>query len=369
MAETRRQVTVHNVNGKGAEQVALPAVFSAPIRTDVVQFVHTNMAKNKRQAYAVSDRAGHQHSAESWGTGRAVSRIPRVSGSGTSRSGQGAFGNMCRKGRMFNPTKIWRHWHRRINKNQRRYATASALAASALPALVEARGHSVSRLPQVPLVVSDEAETIKTTKEAVALLKKVGADRDVARCKSSRKTRGGKSKWRNRRHTMRRGPLVCYMNDKGISRAFRNLPGVELCNVSALNLLQLAPGGHVGRFVIWTKSAFAHLEGLFGTGDAPASSDLKKRTSGAPYFMPRQKMVNADLSRIINSDEIQSVVRPKKKAPLRRAVKKNPLRNLDALLRLNPYVKAQKRSATMRNQARRKVIEGRRKAAKAESSA
>jgi len=27
------------------------------------------------------------HSAESWGTGRAVARIPRVSGSGTSRAG------------------------------------------------------------------------------------------------------------------------------------------------------------------------------------------------------------------------------------------------------------------------------------------
>lgn len=27
------------------------------------------MAKNKRQPYAVSDKAGHQTSAESWGTG------------------------------------------------------------------------------------------------------------------------------------------------------------------------------------------------------------------------------------------------------------------------------------------------------------
>jgi large subunit ribosomal protein L4e len=46
------------------------------------------MAKNKRQAYSVSEKAGHQTSAESWGTGRAVARIPRVGGSGTHRSGQ-----------------------------------------------------------------------------------------------------------------------------------------------------------------------------------------------------------------------------------------------------------------------------------------
>ena len=36
----------------------------------------------------MSEKAGHQTSAESWGTGRAVARIPRVGGSGTHRSGQ-----------------------------------------------------------------------------------------------------------------------------------------------------------------------------------------------------------------------------------------------------------------------------------------
>lgn len=60
----------------------------------MVQFVHTNMRKNKRQPYAVKSIAGHQTSAESWGTGRAVSRIPRVRGGGTHRSGQAAFGNV-----------------------------------------------------------------------------------------------------------------------------------------------------------------------------------------------------------------------------------------------------------------------------------
>ena len=63
-----------------------------------------------------------------------------MSGGGTNRSGQGAFGNMCRGGRMFAPTKTWRRWHRHINVNQRRYALCSALAASAVPALIMAKG-------------------------------------------------------------------------------------------------------------------------------------------------------------------------------------------------------------------------------------
>lgn len=84
-------MTVQSVEGsEKAAQATLPAVFLAPIRPDVVSDVHTALAKNKRQAYAVSHKAGHQTSAESWGTGRAVSRIPRVPGGGTHRAGQGA---------------------------------------------------------------------------------------------------------------------------------------------------------------------------------------------------------------------------------------------------------------------------------------
>lgn len=41
---------------------------------------------------------------------------------------------------MFAPTKTWRRWHRKINITQKRYAVCSALAASALPALVMSKG-------------------------------------------------------------------------------------------------------------------------------------------------------------------------------------------------------------------------------------
>merc|ERR1712144_150186 len=152
MAVARPLISVFNEQGEVSGQVTLPAVFKAPIRPDVVHFVHSNMAKNSRQPYAVHKHAGHQTSAESWGTGRAVSRIPRVRGGGTHRSGQAAFGNMCRGGRMFAPTKTWRKWHRRINQKQRRYAICSALAASSIPALLMARGHVVDDIPEVPVV-------------------------------------------------------------------------------------------------------------------------------------------------------------------------------------------------------------------------
>merc|ERR1739848_330719 len=172
----RPVVTVQSTSDEAGKQVQLPAVFLAPIRPDIVTFVHTSMNKNRRQAYAVNKDAGHQTSAESWGTGRAVARIPRVPGGGTHRAGQGAFGNMCRGGRMFNPTKTWRKWHRKFNVNQRRYAVCSALAASALPSLVMARGHRIENLEEVPMVVSGSSvEGIEKTKVAVKFLKAVGA--------------------------------------------------------------------------------------------------------------------------------------------------------------------------------------------------
>ena len=49
---------------------------------------------------------------------------------------------------MFAPTKVWRRWFIKTNQNQRRYATASALAATALPSLVLARGHRVEEIEE-----------------------------------------------------------------------------------------------------------------------------------------------------------------------------------------------------------------------------
>ncbi len=64
-----------------------------------MRIIHTNMNKNKRQAYSVFMKAGHQTAAVSGAPARAVALTPRGPGGGTHRAGQGAFGNMCRGGR------------------------------------------------------------------------------------------------------------------------------------------------------------------------------------------------------------------------------------------------------------------------------
>ncbi|KAL5054633.1 hypothetical protein RYX36_035315 [Vicia faba] len=99
---------------------------------------------------------------------------------------------MCRGGRMFAPTWIWRRWHRKINVNQKRYAVVSAIAASVVPSLVLARGHRIEAVPEFPLVVGDSAEGMEKTKEAIKVLKRIGAFPDAEKTKDSHGIRPGK---------------------------------------------------------------------------------------------------------------------------------------------------------------------------------
>merc|ERR1712024_430369 len=341
LSAARPQITVYSEKNEATDApVCLPAVFKAPIRPDIVSFIHHEVAKNHRQAYAVNRDAGHQTSAESWGTGRAVARIPRVRGGGTHRSGQGAFGNMCRGGHMFAPTKVYRRWHRKVSVAQKRYAMVSAIAATGVPALVMAKGHRVEEIPEVPLVVSDKIQSYNKTKEAHIFLKKIKAYSDIEQVYKSKRFRAGKGKMRNRRRIQKRGPLVVYDQDQGLTKAFRNIPGVDTICVDHLNLLKLAPGGHVGRFCIWTESAFKKLDAIYGTWRK--ASETKKN-----WNLPMPKMAVTDLSKLLKSEAIRKVTRAPVKKIVHAVVRTNPLKNIRSMLQLNPYAAVQKKNAEL----------------------
>jgi len=79
-----------------------------------------------------------------------------------------------------------------------------------------------------------------------------------------------------------------------------------------------------------TKDAFERLDSLYGTYKKPSSEKNE-------YRLPKPLLTNADLSRIINSDEVQGTLREKIPQTRNFRQKKNPLRNLGALVKLNPY--------------------------------
>merc|ERR1711911_225248 len=109
--------------------------------------------------------------------------------------------------------------------------------------------------------------------------------------------------------------------DQGVTKAFRNIPGVDVIQVDNLNLLKLAPGGHVGRFCIWTESAFKKLDGLYGAW-------RKASTSKAGWNLPQPKMANTDLSALLKSEAIRAVLRAPNRKVSRAVVRTNPLKNI-----------------------------------------
>merc|ERR1712045_620727 len=125
-----------------------------------------------------------------------------------------------------------------------------------------------------------------------------------------------------------------------MGHAFRNIPGVDTINVERLNLLKLAPGGHGGRFCIWTESAFKKLDGLYGTWRKPSSEKND-------WNLPQPKMAVTDLSKLLKSEEIQKVLRAPNRKVNKAVVKKNPLKNVRAMLQLNPYAAVLKKNAEL----------------------
>jgi len=119
------------------------------------------------------------------------------------------------------------------------------------------------------LVIKIDA-TLEKTKKATELLKSLGITEDIEASKASKNIRAGKGKYRNRRFKMKRGPLVIHDGEEDKLKAFRNMSGVDFCNVHSLSILKLAPGGHIGRFCIWTEQAFDTLDKLFGTAKTPS---------------------------------------------------------------------------------------------------
>lgn len=255
----QQHIPVQSIDGTSTHTTPLPQVFSTPILPHIVASVFKRLNMDTRQPYAVSPLAGKQHSAEGWGTGRAVARVPRIKGSGTRRAGQGAFANFCRKGRLAHPTKVTRKWKRKVNVNEKMIALKVGIASTSIAALVEARGHTISSMKHIPCVVSNDIQKITKTKDAFEFLTNLGLKGELT--KKYKKNRPGIGKMRNRRYRKRRGVLLVHTGSE--LKAFRNIPNLELMSMDDMCLKKISPGGQMGRLVIWTEEAFNLLDSKF----------------------------------------------------------------------------------------------------------
>ncbi|MHA1232395.1 MAG: 50S ribosomal protein L4 [Candidatus Helarchaeota archaeon] len=256
------KIKVMNLEGKVVKEIDRPQVFTTAIRPDLVKRAFLVCLTSRIQPKGTDPMAGKRTTAESWHAGRGVSRVPRVKGSGSRRSQQGAFIPGTVGGRTAFPPRVEKKIKEKINKKERILAIKSAIAATAIKEIVSQRGHRFSPNLDLPIVISNEIESLKKTKEVRELFMNIGVWDDIIRA-SKRKVRPGKGKMRGRRYKKKKSILIVVNENDGIYLAARNHPGVDICKVENLNAEILAPGGHIGRLTIWSESAIQKLAEIY----------------------------------------------------------------------------------------------------------
>ena len=253
------KINVYGIDGKVAGEAKLPEIFAAEYRPDLIRRAVTAMEANARQPYGPKSTAGSRHSVSTWGKGRGVARVQRLMNSSHAAQSPNNVG-----GRRAHPPRVDKDYSKKINKKELLKAKLAALHATSVLEIVRTRGHQFGDELTVPVVVKDDLEAIKTTKEAVEVLSSIGVYEDVERAKNGHKIRAGRGKMRGRKYRNPRGPLVVLSNECDGGRSIRNLAGIEVVTPKALNVSILAPGGDPGRLMVISESALDEM-GRWGT--------------------------------------------------------------------------------------------------------
>ncbi len=263
--------TVYDLKGNKKGSVELPKVFSTPYRSDLIKRAFLAAFTARLQKWGADKLAGQRTSGEGRGTGHGMARVKRVK-AGPFRSGRGkraygpkfrsfpaagvaVFAPQVRGGRRAHPPKQEKNLAEGINKKERQKAVRSAIASTIDKELVLSRGHKFEI--GLPIIMEDSIQEIAKVKQAREVLDALKLSEELNRIKQ-RSIRAGKGKSRGRKYRKKTGPLFIVSEDKGLSKAVKNL-GLEVARTDQLNAEILSPGAHGARLVIWTESAIKSL--------------------------------------------------------------------------------------------------------------
>ncbi|KKK59588.1 hypothetical protein LCGC14_3032900, partial [marine sediment metagenome] len=110
---------VYSLTGEEIEQIDLPKVFETDFRPDIIKRAVLAAQSAKRQPYGPDPEAGKRTSAENWGVGRGVARLPRVKGSRHHRGAKAAFVGIVVGGSVTHGPKPTRVYKEKIKKKER----------------------------------------------------------------------------------------------------------------------------------------------------------------------------------------------------------------------------------------------------------
>ena len=249
-----------NLKGEGSSETEVPEVFKRHLRPDIIHRAFWILRSHGLQPYGRDPEAGERTSAESgWPpTGRGISRVPRVKGERSRRSGQAAGVASVVGGRLPHPPRSEKAIYNKINKKERRLALETAIAFTGDANAVAWRGHKVGNLA-FPLVVTDDIESVSKTAELASFFEAAGLSDEMKRLVKGVKRRSGKPRMRGRAYKEPIGPLIVVSNDRGVGRAADGIPGAKVVSIDNLSVLDLAPAGVAGRLTFWSESSLDAL--------------------------------------------------------------------------------------------------------------
>jgi large subunit ribosomal protein L4e len=254
--------SVLDINGTQKGSIELPPIFEEEVREDLIRRAVIAELSLKLQPQGHSPMAGMNTTARYYGamssyrTGRhmGVAIRPRQ------KLAEGHQGQVRRipssvKGKRAHPHMIEKTLIERINTKEYQKAIASSVAATANESFVSEK-HSFTG--KVPIVVSNDIESMKKAKDVVKLITALKLSEDIERSRKPRIKKGKRRSSSQKRY--RRSVLIVVNNDKGIVKAARNIAGVDACSVKELSATLLAPGGVPGRITIWSSDAISNLQ-------------------------------------------------------------------------------------------------------------
>ncbi len=242
------KISVLSIEGKATSEIEAPSQLSYPYKPWLINraVLAENTMRLQPQGHYLL--AGMQTTAvyvgkmHAWRTGRHVGRAIRP----REKLAEGALGKVRRipsavTGKRASPHLIEKTQVERINRTEYVNALYSAIA-------------KTLKNRERPLVFVNEIEGLKRSKDVEAMLRHIEINTSS---KSKILKRGVRRSSRQRRYA--HVATIVVNEDRGIVKAARNLPGINVCTLDRLTVGKLMPGGTEKGVSIWSESAIRQI--------------------------------------------------------------------------------------------------------------
>lgn len=246
-----KEAEILSLDGAAKGKIALPVIFETEVRPELIR--RAVIAENTKtlQPQGHFPLAGMQTTATYYGkmnsyrSGRHMGNAIRPK----QKLGGGVQGQVRRipsatKGKRAHPHLVEKKIKELMNKKEYQRALASAVSATCRN--------------DAPIIVSDDIETIKRTKEMAKVLESLKLSGELEKGKKSRLRKGLRRSSRIKHYN--KSVLLIVGKEGTALKSARNIAGVDACTTSTITANLLAPGGNPGRVTVWSEDAVKNIE-------------------------------------------------------------------------------------------------------------